>query len=193
MLNIAIFASGNGSNAQKIITYFKNSQLVNIALILSNKPDAFVVQRAAKENIPSFTFTYKEFKESDIVFLKLKEFNIGFIVLSGFLLKVPANITNAFHNRIINIHPALLPDYGGKGMFGMNVHNAVIGAGEKESGITIHYVNENYDEGQIIFQAKVSLQENETAESLAEKIHLLEYEYFPQIIEKTIIENGYSG
>jgi phosphoribosylglycinamide formyltransferase-1 len=191
MLNIAIFASGNGSNAQNIIDYFKQNQNINISLILSNKTDAFVLQRAAESYIPSLTFTYKEFNETNIVDLKLKEYNIGFIILAGFLLKVPQKITREFHNKIINIHPALLPKYGGKGMFGVHVHNAVIEAGDKESGITIHYVNENYDEGAIIFQAKVELDKAETADTLAEKIHILEYQYFPEIIEKTIISNNY--
>jgi len=191
MLNIAIFASGNGSNAQNIIEYFKLSKKVKIALILSNKTDAFVLKRAADSNIPSLAFTFKEFNETDIVTEKLKEYHIGFIILAGFLLKVPRKITKEFHNKIVNIHPALLPKYGGKGMFGIHVHNAVIEAGDKESGITIHYVNENYDEGAIIFQATVKLDKEETADTLAEKIHILEYQYFPEIIEKTIISNGY--
>jgi phosphoribosylglycinamide formyltransferase-1 len=193
MLNIAIFASGNGSNAQNIIEYFENSKTSKIALVLSNKKDAFVLERASRKNIPVFTFNSKEFNESEIVINKLKEYNIGFIVLAGFLLKVPSNITSAFYNKIINIHPALLPKYGGKGMFGMNVHNAVIEAGEAESGITIHYVNENYDEGRIIFQAKVQVNTEDTPESLAEKIHILEYQHFPAQIEKVISENGYAS
>lgn len=191
MLNIAIFASGNGSNAQNIIEYFKLSKKVKIALILSNKTDAFVLKRAADSNIPSLAFTFKEFNETDIVTEKLKEHHIGFIILAGFLLRVPQKITREFHNKIINIHPALLPKYGGKGMYGIHVHNAVIEAGDKESGITIHYVNENYDEGAIIFQATVKLDKEETADTLAEKIHILEYQYFPEIIEKTIISDGY--
>lgn len=184
--NIAIFASANGSNAEQIIAYFKNNNVINIALILSNNPDAYVLQRAKNHNISSFIFTKKELNESDIVFNKLKEFKIDFIILAGFMIKVPDNILNAYSNRIVNIHPALLPKYGGKGMYGMNVHNAVIESKDKESGITIHYVNEHYDEGSIIFQAKCNIDINDSPESLAEKIHKLEHQYFPVIIEKVI-------
>lgn len=192
MVNIAIFASGNGSNAQNIIEYFENSETYKIALVLSNKEDAYVLERAAKKKIPAFVFNRQQFYETNIVLDKLKFYNIDFIVLAGFLLMIPLNLISRFPNSIINIHPALLPKYGGKGMYGMNVHKAVIEAGEKESGITIHYVNENYDEGKIIFQAKVDVNKDDTPESLAEKIHVLEYMHFPVQIKKALIEYGFT-
>ena len=189
MKRIAIFASGSGTNAQRIIEYFQDKKNnVSINLILSNKEDAYVLKRAEKFNIPAFVFTAKELKETDIVVNELKKVQVDLIVLAGFLLKVPENFIREYPGKIINIHPALLPKYGGKGMYGSRVHEAVIDAKEKESGITIHYVNEHYDEGQIIFQAKCSIDENDTPEILAQKIHELEYEHFPRIIEKLLIE-----
>jgi len=189
MKRIAIFASGSGTNAQRIIEYFQNKKdKINISLVLSNKEDAYVLERARKFDIPSFVITAKELKETDIVINELKKFQIDFIVLAGFLLKVPGKIIKEYAGKIINIHPALLPKYGGKGMYGSFVHAAVIDAKEKESGITIHYVNEFYDEGQIIFQAKCSIDENDTPETLAQKIHKLEYEHFPKVIEKILIK-----
>jgi len=187
MYNIAIFASGNGSNAQRISEYFIENENVHIALILSNNPNAFVLERAKNLKIPSFVFSSKELKETDRVLNKLKEFNINFIVLAGFLLMIPKNIITAFPEKIINIHPALLPKYGGKGMYGDIVHEAVIAAGEAESGISIHYVNEHYDEGNIIFQAKCNIEKNDSPKSLAEKVHQLEYRFFSEIIEKLLI------
>jgi len=186
MYNIAIFASGNGSNAQRIAEYFAGNEKIHIDLFLSNNPNAFVLERAKNLNIPSFTFTGKELRETDLVLNKLKEININFIVLAGFLIMVPKNIINAFPQKIINIHPALLPKYGGKGMYGDIVHEAVIAAGESESGISIHYVNERYDEGNIIFKAKCNIEKNDDAKSLAGKIHQLEHKYFPEIIEKLL-------
>jgi phosphoribosylglycinamide formyltransferase-1 len=186
MYNIAIFASGNGSNAQRIAEYFAGNEKIHIDLFLSNNPNAFVLERAKNLNIPSFTFTGKELRETDLVLNKLKEININFIVLAGFLIMVPKNIINAFPQQIINIHPALLPKYGGKGMYGDIVHEAVIAAGESESGISIHYVNERYDEGNIIFKAKCNIEKNDDAKSLAGKIHQLEHKYFPEIIEKLL-------
>ena len=189
MKRIAIFASGSGTNAQRIIEYFQNiKDKINISLILSNKEDAYVLERAKKFDISSFVFTAKQFKETDIVINELKKNQIDFIVLAGFLLKVPDVFIKVFPEKIINIHPALLPKYGGKGMYGSHVHEAVIEAKEKESGITIHYVNEHYDEGQIIFQAKCKIDENDTPEILAQKIHTLEYEHFPKVIEKLLIK-----
>jgi phosphoribosylglycinamide formyltransferase-1 len=185
-MNIAIFASGNGSNAQQIAEYFTGSPLIKISLILSNKKEAYVIQRAKSLNIPSFTFTSTELKETNIVHKKLTEFDIGFIILAGFMIKVPDSLINIFPDRIINIHPALLPKYGGKGMFGEHVHMAVIAAKEKESGITIHFVNEKYDEGKIIFQARCEIDIKDTPESLALKIHELEHYHYPRIIEKII-------
>lgn len=186
MANIAIFASGNGTNAQRIIEYFKNNSTIHISLVLSNKAEAFVIERAKTFNKPTFVFTNDQLKNTDIVLEKLKEYKIDFIILAGFLLRVQDNIIRTFPNKIINIHPALLPKYGGKGMYGSNVHKAVIEAKETKSGITIHYVNEHYDEGQIIFQATCEISENDTPETLADKIHLLEFEHFPRIIEEVV-------
>lgn len=183
---IAIFASGNGTNAQRIAEYFSNKMEVEICLILSNKSDAGVLKRAQKLGIRAEVFNRDEFKEGEKVDVLLQEHNIDLIVLAGFLWLVPVFLTEKYPNRIINIHPALLPKFGGKGMYGMNVHRAVIESGEKKSGISIHYVNSKYDEGQIIFQASFDITEGETAESLANKIHQLEYDHFPVIIEKEL-------
>lgn len=187
-LKIAILASGSGSNAENIINYFGNRPEFQFTFILSNKSDAFVHQRAKSLQIPSFTFTNEEFEQGFPVLNFIESYQIDFIVLAGFLLKVPKILIDNFSNKIINIHPALLPKYGGKGMYGNRVHEAVKNAGETESGITIHYVNENYDEGNIIFQAKCQLLPTDTAETIAEKVHALEYEYFPKIIEDTCLK-----
>ncbi|MDD5570911.1 MAG: phosphoribosylglycinamide formyltransferase [Bacteroidales bacterium] len=186
---IAIFASGDGTNAQNIINYFKDSNYGKVSLVLSNKPDAYVLERAKKYGIPSFTFTSENLYNSHDVLNKLTEYQIDFIVLAGFLLLIPQNIIKKYKNKIINIHPALLPKHGGKGMYGMKVHKAVIENKEKESGITIHYVNEKYDEGSIIFQTRCKVEKNYSPEILAEKVHNLEYEHFPVIIEKLIKKN----
>lgn len=191
MINIAIFASGSGTNAENIIKYFEKLKNIKISLILSNKKDAFVLKRAENFNIPSYVFNKNEFNKTNIVTNVLKSYNIDFIVLSGFLLLIPQNLILAYKNKIINIHPALLPKYGGKGMYGMNVHNAVIESNEQQSGISIHYVNNKYDEGNIIFQAKCKIDKNESPESLANKIHELEYKYFPKIIENVINKKFY--
>lgn len=185
MKNIAIFASGSGTNAENIIKYFINNNNTRVTLILTNNKDAFVIERAKALNIPVFLFNKNDFS-NNVVLNKIYDFNIDFIVLAGFLLLIPDSIINAFNNKIINIHPALLPKYGGKGMYGENVHKAVIANNETESGITIHYVNKNYDEGDIIFQKKCSVNNNDTAESLAKKIHKLEHKYFPIVIDKII-------
>lgn len=186
-MNIVIFASGNGTNAQQIIEYFSENPEINISLILSNKADAYVLERAAKFGIPSFVFSAYELKDTTIVDQKLKEFKIDFIVLAGFLLMMPSRLIHKFPDKIINIHPALLPLYGGKGMYGDHVHKAVIAAGESESGISIHYVNEHYDDGKIIFQARCPVLKTDTPEDLAKRIHQLEYSYFPAVIEKVIL------
>jgi len=183
-LKIALFASGSGSNAENIIRYFSTSNKLIFPLILSNKAEAFIHERAKLLQIPSFTFSREEFAQSDVVVDFLKQHNIDAIVLAGFLLKIPQNIINAFPNKIINIHPALLPKYGGKGMYGHHVHQAVADAGEKESGITIHYVNSNYDEGSIIFQTKCPVLPTDTADAIAQKVHELEYNYYPKIIQE---------
>jgi phosphoribosylglycinamide formyltransferase 1 len=190
MKNIAIFASGSGTNAENIITYFSTRNSAKVALILSNKKDAFVLKRAAKHNIDSLFFDRKDFYHSDTVLNCLSAYGIDFIVLAGFLWLVPDNILRKYNHKIINIHPALLPDYGGKGMYGEKVHQSVIDNMEKESGISIHFVNEKYDEGDIIFQARCSIEPHDTPEILANKVHALEYKYFPVIIEETILKTS---
>jgi len=184
--NLAIFASGSGSNAENIARYFQNNENISVSLVLSNKADAFVLERAKNLNIPTVVFSKKEMEETDKILEILKEYEIDFIVLAGFLLKIPAYLVEKFPNRIINIHPALLPKYGGKGMYGRFVHEAVVAQKETESGITIHFVNEHYDEGAIIFQAKCAVSPTDTPDDVARKIHELEYEYFPKIIEQVI-------
>ncbi len=181
--NVAIFASGNGSNAQNIVEYFRDNKKVNVKLFLTNKKDAYVIERAKKLNIPCIIFTGKDMRESRKVVNVLKDYSIDFIVLAGFLLRIPQNLLELFPNKIVNIHPALLPKYGGKGMYGDFVHQAVKDAGDTKTGITIHYVNEYYDEGQIVFQKEVALSSDDTVESIAEKVHALEYSFFPKVID----------
>lgn len=185
---IAIFASGSGSNAQRIAEYFKGKGLLEIAAIYCNNPEAFVLERSKTLGIPSVLFNRDTFYNSTAIWQDLKTREIDWIVLAGFLWLIPESILKAFPERIINIHPALLPRYGGRGMYGMKVHQAVIAAGDPESGITIHFVNEKYDEGNIIFQAKCSIIKGDTAEILASKIHELEYEHFPRVIEELLTE-----
>lgn len=184
-INLAIFASGTGTNAQKIIHHFKNSTRVEIKIIVCNNPAAGVLTIAANEKIPSLIVEKKQFNETGY-FNELKSLGIDFIVLAGFLWKIPHTLVNAYHDKIINIHPALLPSYGGKGMYGNAVHAAVIAAKEKESGITIHFVDEKYDHGKIIFQKTCPIIENESVDSLAKKIHELEHTFYPKQIEKII-------
>ena len=189
MTYFAIFASGNGSNAENIIQYFKNHDSIRCALIISNKKDAYVLERARENDVPSTVIPSREFKENpEKVINTLNQHNIDFIVLAGFMVLVPSTIIQRYPNKIINIHPALLPDYGGEGMYGDHVHKAVIRAGEKLSGISIHYVNEKYDDGQIIFQATCPVSKDETVDSLKEKVHQLEFNHYPFIIEQTIME-----
>jgi len=186
MNRIAVFASGSGTNAENIIRFFRPAENIEIRLVLSNKPGAKVLERAEKLGIETVVFTRDELYNSGHVLQKLLDHKINFIVLAGFLWLVPESLVKAFPGRIVNIHPALLPGYGGKGMYGARVHEAVIANGEKESGITIHYVNEKYDDGDIIFQARCPVGEYETPDSLTAKIHQLEYEHYPRIIEKVI-------
>lgn len=183
---IAIFASGSGSNAENIALYFSKHPDIEVSLFISNKKDAHVFERARKLNIPCFYFSAKQFRETSDVVDFLKKEQIDFLVLAGFLLKIPENMLKNFPNSIINIHPALLPKFGGKGMYGEHVHQAVVDAGETESGITIHFVNENYDEGKIIFQAICEVLPDDTPEKVAEKVHALEYAYFPKVIEDVV-------
>ena len=184
--NIAVLASGNGTNAENIIRYFQDSESVHIGLVLTNRETAFVMERARCLNVPSVYIPKEEWKEGMSVLALLRDRKIDFIVLAGFLARVPDCILHAFPNKIINIHPSLLPKFGGKGMYGNRVHEAVVAAGEKESGITIHYINEHFDEGKIIRQYKCPIWPGETAEQVAEKVHALEYEYYPQVIAELI-------
>lgn len=186
MKNIAIFASGAGSNAQKIIDHFKQSAIARVTLIVCNKPGAGVLQIAEKEGIQAILIDKELFFRSDRYVKELQERQIDLIVLAGFLWKVPANLVQAFSNRIINIHPALLPKYGGKGMYGHFVHEAVINAKEMESGITIHYVNEKYDDGATILQERCVVLPEDTAASLAAKIQALEHTWYPVIVERLL-------
>lgn len=186
VVKIAIFASGAGSNAQKIIEYFKNNSSVKVSLVVCNKKVAGVLDIAAKEKIPSLVIERNKFFEEDNYLPFLKDLGIDFIVLAGFLWKMPAAIINRYPNRIVNIHPALLPKYGGKGMYGQRVHEAVIQAKDAVSGISIHYVDELYDHGNIIFQATCPIEETDTAESLAQKIHQLEHLHYPVVIETVL-------
>lgn len=183
MIKIAIFASGSGSNAENIADYFKNRNDVEIAIVVTNNPNAYVLERAKRLGIESVVFSKNEM-DCAIVANFLKNIGVEWIVLAGYLLKIPQNLIDAFENRIVNIHPALLPKFGGKGMYGDRVHKAVVNANETESGITIHYVNENYDEGAIIYQAKCDVLPADTADVVAAKVHALEYEWFPVILDR---------
>lgn len=184
---IALFASGSGSNVENIVRYFAGKKTVEFPLILSNKQDAFVHERAKMLGVPSVTFSRDEFADGRKIVSLLDKYEVDFIVLAGFLLKVSLPILEAYPNKIINIHPALLPKFGGKGMYGHHVHQAVVDAGETHSGITIHYVNEQYDEGSVIFQATCEVSAGDTPDMVADKVHALEYRYFPEVIEKLAI------
>lgn len=179
---IAIFASGNGSNFQRIAEYFVGNAEIEITVLYSNRPDAYALHRAKNLGIPTVAFNRERFYHTTDILTDLQSRQINWIVLAGFLWLVPDDILKAFEGRILNIHPALLPKYGGKGMYGMRVHEAVVAAGDSESGITIHLVNESYDEGQVIFQARCPVLPGDKAEDIAAKIHLLEYEHFPIVI-----------
>jgi phosphoribosylglycinamide formyltransferase 1 len=183
---IAVFASGSGSNAQRIAEFFAGKGILEISAIYCNNSGAYVLERAKSLGIPSVLFNRNDFYTSSSILDDLKSRKIEWIILAGFLWLIPDSILKAYPHRIINIHPALLPAYGGKGMFGMKVHESVIAAGEKQSGITIHHVNEKYDEGDIIFQATCQIHPGDTPEILAAKIHGLEYEYFPVVIGKLV-------
>jgi len=184
--NIAIFASGTGTNAARIIDFFRDHDQVAVSLIVSSRMEVKVVQVAKDNSIECIVLNKLEFRETTHLLDTLRDHNIDFIVLAGFLWLVPAYLIEAYPNRIVNIHPALLPKYGGKGMYGSNVHKAVLEASERESGITIHYVNEKYDEGAIVFQARCDINENDTPETLAARIHELEHEHYPAVIENLL-------
>jgi phosphoribosylglycinamide formyltransferase-1 len=183
---IVIFASGSGTNAQNLIEYFQQGNFAEVVLVLSNKMDAKVLVRSKSLLVPSKYFTKEELFSSEMVLGFIKEAKADLIVLAGFLLKFPTTILSEYPKQVINLHPALLPKYGGKGMYGHYVHEAVVANKEEETGITIHYVNENYDEGAIIFQKSVKLSENDTPETVAHKIHKLEYKYFPKVVAEIL-------
>jgi len=188
MKSIAIFASGSGTNAENIAQYFEQNHQINIALILTNNPKAFVLKRAEKMGVKSMVFNREDFYHSTRVLNVLLNQKVDLIVLAGFLWLVPPHIVAAYPNRIINIHPALLPKYGGKGMYGDFVHQAVSNAGDEKTGITIHYVNDHYDEGDIIFQKSVPIQAGEDPDLIAQKVHALEYENFPPVIANILTQ-----
>ena len=185
-MNVAIFASGSGSNAENIFKYFENIDSINIKFILSNKKDAYVLERAKKLNVKGLYFSKDKLSDSSSMLTFLNTNKIDLIVLAGYLKLIPEFLIESYPNKIINIHPALLPKYGGKGMYGMNVHKAVVENKEPETGITIHYVNAKYDEGQIIAQYKCAVEKNDSPEDIATKIHELEMEYFPKVIERLL-------
>ena len=185
---IAVFASGSGSNAEKIFEYFQSCEHAEVTLLCCNKAGAYVLDRADKFDIPTLLFSRGDFYESEKISERLKSEGIDLIVLAGFMWLIPEYLVNHFDNQIINIHPALLPKYGGKGMYGMNVHKAVKAAGEKESGITIHYVNNHYDEGNIISQFSCSLEPTDTPEDIFKKVQKLEHENYPKVIDNLVLK-----
>jgi len=186
MKRIVIFASGSGTNAENLIKFFHNRENASVIQVLTNNPHAKVLDRAKKLGVSALSFNKIAFTQTDDVLHLLKAVKPDLIVLAGFLWKFPEKILNEFPNKVINVHPALLPKYGGKGMYGMHVHEAVVMNNETETGITIHYVNEHYDEGAIIFQAKCLVSPNDTAQDVAVKIHELEMEHFPKVVEKLL-------
>lgn len=183
---IAILASGSGTNAENIIRYFREKGSDCVSLVLTNRQNAFVLERARGLKVPCAYFAKSDWECGELILSILREHQIDFVVLAGFLARIPDNILHAYPNKIINIHPSLLPKFGGKGMYGDCVHEAVIAAGEQESGITIHYTNEHYDEGAIICQEKCPVMPEDTPDSLAHRIHALEYEYFPKVIDELV-------
>ena len=185
---IAIFASGSGSNAQKILEHFKSNAHGEVVLVLTNNPQAYVLQRADNFEIPTHVFSRNEFYQTEEVVKLLKNMEVDLIVLAGFLWLVPASLLKSFPNQIINIHPALLPKYGGKGMYGDNVHKAVLANAETESGITIHFVNEHFDDGEMIHQAKFKIEPGDTLDSIKLKGQQLEHQHFPKVIETLAVK-----
>lgn len=186
---VAIFASGNGSNAENIITYFMGNPKIEVRCIFTNNPQAYVIDRAEKFNVPSFVFTRPDLYTNGRVIKCLQEHEIDYIVLAGFLWLMPSSLISQFEKKIINIHPALLPEFGGEGMYGKRVHEAVVASGVQHSGITIHLVNDEYDKGKILFQAYCEVSYGETPATLAEKIHSLEFKFFPKVLEEYIEES----
>jgi phosphoribosylglycinamide formyltransferase-1 len=185
-IRLAILASGSGSNAENIHNYFSQRSDTQISIIVSNREDAYVHQRAKNLGIPSITLSKAELSDAETVIKVLRGYGVDFVVLAGYLLRIPVGLVAAYPNRILNIHPALLPKFGGQGMYGNRVHQAVVEAGEKESGITIHFVNENYDEGAVVFQATCPVLEGDTPEAVAARVHALEYRYYPVVIDEVL-------
>lgn len=185
--NIAILASGNGTNAENIIRYFQKSETAEVRLVLSNRRQAYVMRRAQDLQVRCGCFSKEEWEDGEAVLCLLRECGIDFLVLAGFLSKIPAAILQAYPDKIVNIHPSLLPKYGGKGMYGDRVHQAVVDAGESESGITIHYINEHYDEGAVIAQYRCPVLPSDTPQDLAARVHELEYRYYPEVIERLFL------
>lgn len=183
---IALFASGSGTNAQNIMNYFSGNEMVEVDSLWANNPSAFALERARKMGVETFVFTKKQLQNSDFVVETLKKRDVNLIVLAGFLLLIPANLIQNF--PIVNIHPALLPKYGGKGMYGINVHKAVVENRDKETGITIHFVNDEYDQGEVVFQEKTAVVPTDTPEDVARKVHEMEYRHFPKVIETVLLK-----
>ncbi len=183
---IVLFTSGSGTNAERILEYFKDHAFIQVVLLLSNNPEAYALVRAKKFGIPTGAFSKQQFRESNEVLAWLKEFEVTHIVLAGFLWLIPTNLIKAFPHRIINIHPSLLPKYGGKGMYGIKVHEAVAAAHESETGITIHEVDALYDEGKILFQMQCSVDPTDTPQQIADKVHALEYSNYSKVIDQWI-------
>lgn len=190
-INIAVFVSGSGSNCENLIKYFRQNERIGVSLVVSNKPDAYALVRAGRYGVPSVVVSKAELNNADVMLPLLRRYGIGFIVLAGFLPLIPDFLVDAFHRRMINLHPALLPKYGGKGMWGHHVHEAVKAAGEKETGMTVHWVTPVCDGGDIIAQYSVSLSPDDTADDIAEKEHQLEMEHFPRIVEQ-VVSAGFS-
>lgn len=185
-VNLALFASGSGSNVENINNHFKNNAHIKISVVICNNPNAYVIERCKKLQLDCVLIDKERYKNPAFLLQIFEEKKIDYIILAGFLWLIPKYLVDAYPQKIVNIHPALLPKFGGKGMYGMHVHQAVANAKENETGISIHYVNEHYDEGNIIFQSKVEVLATDTPEMIAEKVHKLEYEHFPKVIEKVI-------
>ncbi|MBP5502321.1 MAG: phosphoribosylglycinamide formyltransferase [Bacteroidales bacterium] len=188
MWNVTIFASGSGTNAENIFNYFKDSKLVRIGLLITDNPKAFVIERCRRHSVPCLVLSKRLIDDTDFMLGVLRDFRTNFVVLAGYIKLVPDYIVTAFDQRIVNIHPSLLPKHGGKGMYGNRVHQSVLDSGDKESGITIHFIDNDYDRGSVIFQAKCPVLPDDTADTLAQRVHALEYEHYPKVIEDTIIK-----
>ncbi|MCS6824351.1 MAG: phosphoribosylglycinamide formyltransferase [Cytophagaceae bacterium] len=190
LVNIAIFCSGSGSNAEKIMEHFARHAAIRVAVLMANKPDCYALQRARNRGVPTHVFTKEDFYQNGSVLDVLREYNVEWIILAGFLWLVPEYLIYNYPDRIVNIHPSLLPKYGGKGMYGMKVHEAVVAAGESKTGITIHYADLAYDEGKIIFQAECDITKTDTPETVALKVQALEHMHYPRVIEELIMQRS---